>query len=754
MIMLGYVEYERNEYGDDYAHEMGTGYIAQSFTPGTSHYIRAFRFKCYNSASCGDVTVKIYDTDGNGKPTGTALGTATIAQADIPNSDYGWIGGELDTSYLATNKKFIAVLHAAATGLYVKYQSVSGYENGSLWESTDGATWTENTSYDCVFQEWGLPLPSYGTYRLPFYPTAAGTHSELSGTFADVDDLLDSPDDSNGVGYDLGDNFLTGLAGGAAGRFLQSDGCGATALWKSGVAGLFGTGLGSRVAIGALVRTPTDNEFYTGGYRICKVSDKDDVNGLTFDNTPAGPTTMTGWNLSDIWFVTPETLAKSTTSSGPSSNAVDWKTYKLETNCGMVDRLPSQKLKGQWDFDGVGGASCGSGGDATTKFPDKDFAHNYIQPAWYGPTGAFNRGPMFHIDYVVDDNNVVLLHHQTTPFTCVLDEAGSCSLTWLDDLTDTDLATQWCAATKKASYVVKSTLNRQYIHQMSVRFRVKIEHYLSSTHGILCSEDASNVTFLGSTYGKLRVACLDGFKAGMNIKVFDNKGNSEDHVIRYISSPYMYTMSALSHLFLVSDFTEVRCSNAVKITATAKPFILLNGTYVYGTEQTITADESDAIIQDARVGYPWNAPRVWEFEETLARPGGGMFNYTDFQNSAMEVGIVLGNLSDISNNVKVKCTQLLMIADMSATPANILASTKSGIDDYGFIVFETPAFNGVTYSYDALGLPVINGYNPLHWKTYSFKKSIGSGFEAKPKVIHRSGRSRVLYGNSRKKVVV
>lgn len=177
--MLGYTLFERNVQGDDFSHEMTTGYIAQSFTPGTAHKVHQFRFKCLRIGASGVATISLYATDANGKPTGTALATCTVAQADISTAAFGWIGGELSTAYETVSNKLIVVLHSAASGLWCRYQSVGQYSSGQAWSSTDGVTWTSYAPYDFVFEEWGEPLPLYGTYKLPFYPTAKGTHTEL-----------------------------------------------------------------------------------------------------------------------------------------------------------------------------------------------------------------------------------------------------------------------------------------------------------------------------------------------------------------------------------------------------------------------------------------------------------------------------------------------------------------------------------------------------------------------------------------------
>ena len=746
--MLGYNLYEKYT-SNDSAHEMATGYISQSFTPGTSHKLHYIRFLLYDAGHSGNATISLFEADANGKPTGAAIATGTVAYTNISTTDYVWAGAELSVNPIVTNKKLVATLHSAGTELWARMDSGGTY--GEAFSSTDGVTWTAAPGTIC-FEEWGVPLPTHGTYPLPLYPTAAGNYTGLSGTFADVDDLMDSPDDSNGVKYDVGPNFLTGVEGTDYGRLT-----GTTALWKSGVAGLFGTGFVGQVAVGDLCRTPTNNEFYGGGYRIGVVLSVGPT-GITFTKVLGGfEGFVTGGQLENAWFCTPETLAKS----------INGMLYLPDDN--VISHLPLAKIDGTWTS-GPTGATA-SGGNALAVYPDPYFLYNFFGIAWYGSGGSIQRNTQQYHLKSVDSNDAVTYTNTGASKSCVPNECGYCSLTWVDDLTSEDTQTQWCSPTKKSSFVVKSTQNKEFIHSINVRFRVKINH---TQHGaiVILMEDSVNednpLILPRKVRGKLTVADTTYFKAGDRINLTDTEGHSENHVVFRVFSGKIYTVDALTYLFLapsgtyLEKFTQVTNLAAVTITGTARPFIRLDGVESLGTEVTITATEEDCPHAiPVRAGTEYNfgdwlmtTARVWEYNEIISRPGGGVFTQDDFLNSKFEVGIELGNLSDLANPVSIECTQLLAIGNMSATSQNELSIPKSGWEDYGFLVFETPTINGVSQSYDALGLPVMNGYNTLGWKTYQFPVGTSSSdLVAKPVVISTGGRNRVIYGNNRPKII-
>ena len=123
-------------------------------------------------------------------------------------------------------------------------------------------------------------------------------------------------------------------------------------------------------------------------------------------------------------------------------------------------------------------------------------------------------------------------------------------------------------------------------------------------------------------------------------------------------------------------------------TSTCQPFLLLNGIEVLGTEITLTPHDFKT------------------FRQTIARPGGGVFTKEDL--ITLEVGIVLGNLSDYQNIRKVLCTQIYAEAFVSLGDSSI---ETVGLTQYGFKTFDNRM--------DEWAMPVFpNGMNMLCHKIY------------------------------------
>ena len=152
--------------GDD-----GTGFIygaiwkAQTFTPATAHKITSVKLKLYRHNLPGTVTVSIRATDADGKPTGSDLCSGTTDGDTLPTgSPYEWREITLGSGYnLSANTRYAIVVRApSADGSnYLRWRwdgSSPTYAGGSSGYSSDsGSTWTLDTAYDLMFEDWGEP---------------------------------------------------------------------------------------------------------------------------------------------------------------------------------------------------------------------------------------------------------------------------------------------------------------------------------------------------------------------------------------------------------------------------------------------------------------------------------------------------------------------------------------------------------------------------------------------------------------------
>jgi hypothetical protein len=163
-------------------------------------------------------------------------------------------------------------------------------------------------------------------------------------------------------------------------------------------------------------------------------------------------------------------------------------------------------------------------------------------------------------------------------------------------------------------------------------------------------------------------------------------------------------------------------------TGTAQPFLRLNSTDSLGTAVTLT---SSAWTNE---GYEYEIlPYRYPFKtycQTISRPGGGVFTNDDL--ATLEVGIILGNVSDV--NASVICTQLYPELVVSATPW--LANQTVGLTQYGFRTFSNRL--------DEWGVPVFpNGMNMMAHKIYNVSTSVVP-YVSKPIQVLRDLTSKFL----------
>lgn len=162
--------YEYYNTGDDSAFNNrsdGLGnWGAQTFTPTISHKITSVKLKLYRVGLPGTLTVSIRATSG-GAPVGADLVSGTTDGDTLTTDTAGeWREITLGAGYnLVAGAKY-AILHrgfgAAGNIPYWREDSSSPtYASGSYFESDDLGVWTEQTTDDCMFEEWGDPLPSF-----------------------------------------------------------------------------------------------------------------------------------------------------------------------------------------------------------------------------------------------------------------------------------------------------------------------------------------------------------------------------------------------------------------------------------------------------------------------------------------------------------------------------------------------------------------------------------------------------------------
>lgn len=737
--MLGYELFESNTVGDDSTYPVSTThFIAQSFTAGTAHNLFTFCFNLIKWGTPSDATIRIYNVDSHGKPSGIALATMIIPTAEIGTTTT-WPYDELEESLLAKNTQLIAVLSGSVLELEMgaRYQSVGTYTAGKAWYSNDiGATWHELTSMSFLFQDWGQALPLYGTYRIPLYPAGAGTFTQLVGAlnaagkpnYAYVNDPIDAVDDNplNSVCYELCDVFkkssdsavfLSGLSDGAAGRLT-----GTTLLWKNSVAGVWGkdTTLLTQLVASMILRSPSKNEWYKGtSLRLSKVSSISSDLAATLV-TPPGDFHEAGDEysrkvLEGMWFYFPNNFASATAGWGRSNPMamLDYPGY-----------LPLAFMPGVWEWTTRSDVVTATGGSALSIYPDPDWVLQYIGRQSNQHIGDSEAYPVLSVD---GDNQVTLWDDYGGGSHAGLKRDTPDSFTtyayqgFKDDLSSDVTATQWSLKEKMDSYAIKTTLNEGNIYRMYAHFRACVKWadtrtpesyfptqltfyinclkqfaapnllttawfgfykakyllYLTNIKNELLSLTATYPT-LNTTYA---IACADTTHALVTAATIGDAAMVDSFNALYAA------VNSVSYSYLtIADITP---------SGTAKPFVYLNGLFSYGTEQTVKADMGSL--------------RIYDFEVAVGRPGGGIFTKDDLPD--MEVGIILGNINDINKVVAVCCTQICLIAEVSNLPSYMLTRHTGGLDDMGFLAFKDhwDEFNQYVGG---------DGVNTLGWKVH------------------------------------
>uniref|UniRef100_A0A6M3KJQ9 Uncharacterized protein n=1 Tax=viral metagenome TaxID=1070528 RepID=A0A6M3KJQ9_9ZZZZ len=150
-------------------------WIAQTFTPDTTHIIGSVKLKMLRVDTPGTLTVSIRATDGSGHPTGPDLCSGTMdgdtISAVTPTlyTIYIESGAELT----AAVKYAIVVRALSATGsdkITCRADSANPYADGNLETSADsGATWSTTAGTDLMFYEYSAEVVGAGWSDPPYY---------------------------------------------------------------------------------------------------------------------------------------------------------------------------------------------------------------------------------------------------------------------------------------------------------------------------------------------------------------------------------------------------------------------------------------------------------------------------------------------------------------------------------------------------------------------------------------------------------
>jgi hypothetical protein len=183
---------------DNYDHDLFTEgvsqWLAQSFTPTTSHNIPSAYLKLCRtgSVSPGNVTVSIRAIDSDGKPTGSDLCSGKIDGSTLTNNctpglnttEGEWKQFTFNPSYYLYGNVTYAIVARADFGdgsnfVFWRLRTSAGYSGGEPFYSTDGeASWTAWGMYDFLFEEYGTITGTTGDD----YETTALASPEITNT--------------------------------------------------------------------------------------------------------------------------------------------------------------------------------------------------------------------------------------------------------------------------------------------------------------------------------------------------------------------------------------------------------------------------------------------------------------------------------------------------------------------------------------------------------------------------------------------
>jgi len=142
----------------------GVNWKAMTFTVVTAHIITSVKLLLYRHGLPGTLTVSIRATDGSGHPTGDDLCSGTTDGNTLTTSSSGeWREISFGAgALLSASTKYAIVIRGGTSDTNCAYwrRAPNLYATGnSEWSSNSGDSWTANTSYDLMFEDWGeLPV--------------------------------------------------------------------------------------------------------------------------------------------------------------------------------------------------------------------------------------------------------------------------------------------------------------------------------------------------------------------------------------------------------------------------------------------------------------------------------------------------------------------------------------------------------------------------------------------------------------------
>jgi hypothetical protein len=138
---------------------MSTSWLAQTFTPATSHTLNTVSLQLYKVGSPAyTVTINLYAAGADDKPTGSPLASTTFLASSLTTTST-WYDYQFPTGYaLAAGTKYALVLSAtggaSGTMAYWRVNTAGTYGGGMKASSADqGVAWTTNSAADFMFKE-------------------------------------------------------------------------------------------------------------------------------------------------------------------------------------------------------------------------------------------------------------------------------------------------------------------------------------------------------------------------------------------------------------------------------------------------------------------------------------------------------------------------------------------------------------------------------------------------------------------------
>ncbi len=152
---------------DSYNTLFGSWWAAQTFTPLLGHKIMSI--KCYverYNVAIGSFRVEVRATSG-GQPSGSALASGSISASSIAENSPAWYEVSLGAGTIllpGTMYSYTAHYDGSSSNYCVRFwvnRTTAAYPRGTYLSSADGgASWSNHSTWDALFQDWGDFLPS------------------------------------------------------------------------------------------------------------------------------------------------------------------------------------------------------------------------------------------------------------------------------------------------------------------------------------------------------------------------------------------------------------------------------------------------------------------------------------------------------------------------------------------------------------------------------------------------------------------